>query len=348
MGFANPGLALPYNTPAYNPYASFGVNPYTPLGATALPGAAGVGAGTANPYLPLSGAGYDPYTSNPYYSPLSYGGNSQGLTLMGAADVMRSYGNVITSQEQARLLREQYNQAQLETAKKDFDLKMYIKANTPSYSEEQDRMAKDTLKRIQNHSNPVEVSGGKSLNYLLDDVRKHRGKDFNFGKIDLPEDILKQINVTTGNNSLGVLRDGGKLNWPTALLDLVPTETRKDMEALAKNAVQNAAKGQVDRNALKDLDTQVEVIRNDLLKKANDIPTPQYLEAKRFLNDLDEARVAINSGEAKAQFDYQALVSDGKIRDINDLITQMVNRGWRFAPATHMDEAAYRAYVDTL
>jgi len=354
MGYANPSYALPYAQPAYNPYLSYGVNPYS-----TLPPAYGAGAGAgANPYTPYGGAAsaYDPYTNpystamtNPYlYNPYSGLYNSPGFTLMGSADVMRAYGSVITKQEEARIMREKYYQEQTKTEKEKFDLRMYIKANTPSWTDQQLAAAKTTLKRIQNLSSPAEVSAGKSLNYLLDDVRKHRAKEFSFSKIELPEDVLSHLNVTSNANGLGILRDGGKLTWPTALADLAPDTVRKEMDARAQAIVQNAANGKIDRNAINDLGTQIEQLRGRLLKKANDIPTQQYLDAKRFLNDLDDARTAVAGGEAKAQFDFQDLVKNGKVNDVADLLKVMVDRGWRFAPATGSDEAAYRALHSAL
>jgi len=346
MGYANSSYALPYAQPAYNPYLAYGVNPYS-----TLPGGAG-----ANPYSPGTAA-TDPYTnpySNPYmFSPYGYGSgmyNSPGFTLMGSADVLRSYGSVITKQEEARILREKALQEQVRTKKDEFDLRMYIRANTPSWSEEQARVAKLTLKRIQNNSSPAEVSTGRSLNYLLDDVRKYQGKDkdLTFSKIELPEDILNHLNVTTKNNGLGVLRDNGKIVWPSALLDIAQANTRKEMETRAKTLVENAAKGTIDRNALRDLTVQVEDLRNQLTRKSNEIQTGKYLDAKRYLNDLDDALAAVEGGEAKAQFDYQKLVNEGKIADVNTLITTMVTRGWRFAPSTAADEAAYRALHSAL
>ena len=48
---------------------------------------------------------------------------------------MSSYGDVINAQEQARITREKANQAKLDTKKQAFDLMLYEKANTPSYTE---------------------------------------------------------------------------------------------------------------------------------------------------------------------------------------------------------------------
>ena len=80
------------------------------------------------------------YYPNPYYpsiparGPAAYG-IGQGAALSGSADVMNAYGNVVTKQEDARILREKANQAKIDTKRQAFDEMMYEKANTPSYVE---------------------------------------------------------------------------------------------------------------------------------------------------------------------------------------------------------------------
>jgi hypothetical protein len=85
-----------------------------------------------------------------------------------------------------------------------------------------------------------------------------------------------------------------------------------------------------------------------LLKKANSYGTTEYQDAKRFLGDLDNARLAIERGNAGAQVQFQALLKKGEIQNVNQLVTAMVKNGWRFAPALQTDEAAYRALHSAL
>src|SRR5262249_3014459 len=104
--FPGAGLAAanPYTPVTANPYFT-AVNPYSPV---------------PSPYSSPYDTGYNPYYPNPYY-----GSNfGTGAILQGQADVMRAFGTVITSQEQARIMREQALQAKLETKKKKFDLEM--------------------------------------------------------------------------------------------------------------------------------------------------------------------------------------------------------------------------------
>src|ERR1700733_9430654 len=70
---------------------------------------------------------YRPYPApypypNPYYPGSGYG---YGNTLSGAADLNRSYGDVSVQYEQARILRQQTEQAKIDTKKKAFDEMLY-------------------------------------------------------------------------------------------------------------------------------------------------------------------------------------------------------------------------------
>lgn len=309
-----------------NPYLPAVSNPYLPT-VSAQPA----------PYYPPYSPYYNPYL--PFYSPYS-------STLMGQADVMRAYGSQIVNQEQARILRQQYYQAKLDTAKRKFDLEMYIRANTPTFTEEQNKIRKHTLDRLRTNSSPAEIMNGQALNYVLDDLRKFPGKTVPAEDYKLPEEVLLQLNVAKGNQSLGLLRNSGKITWPTALLDVVPTEKRKDIEIQTQSLVENAAKGRVDTNLLRDLNTTLEKVRADLLKRVNDLPGNQYLTAKRFLNDFEDARSAVEKGEATTQLKYQDFIKqEAKSGGVSTskVVQYMVQNGLRFASATSEDESAYRA-----
>jgi hypothetical protein len=358
---SNPAFAMPFTgTPAFtpfggNPSAGFAANNFMP-GTPGVPFGSIAGMAGSNPYAPLTSA-FDPYVANPYSASSSYSNPysnpaaGPGLTLGGAADVMRAYGTLITKQEQARILRQEYYREKLKTKQATFDLDMYIKNNTPDYNKVQEKIIKSILGRIQNASNPAEIVEGRSLNFLLDDVDKNYTKAA-ISEIPLDENVLKHLNIKpagVGTASLGLLRDAGKLQWPSALMDMLSPDVRSDMEAKAQLLAQSAAKGKErDLNALKDLRIQIDQTMAQLLKKANSYGTPEYVDAKRFLNDLDNARLAIERGNAGAQIQFQALVAKGEIQNVNQLVTVMVKNGWRFAPALQSDEAAYRAVHSAL
>lgn len=316
-----PGAAgvNPYAAVAANPYAASIANPY----------------GAAGPYGSAYGSPYD--TS--YYNPYSAYASSAGSILYGQADVIRAYGSALNSQEQARILREQALQANLDTRKKRFDLEMYIKANTPTFTEEQAKVAKMTLKRIQTNSSEPEIANGKALNLLLSDMAKYPVKKFE--PLPLGDDVMAHLNVSKGGYSLGVLRNGGEFTWPIALQEIFPPEQLRLISNQAKALVSSAERGKIDTNVLKDIGVEVNKVRDQLFRKLNEIPTTQYLDAKRFLNDFEDARVALERGEASTQVNFQKWATGGK--DLQKLVDYMVANGLRFTSATQGDEFAYRA-----
>jgi hypothetical protein len=285
----------------------------------------------------------DPTYSSQYnpYNPLIYGPNP-GATLIGSADVMRAYGSVVTAQEQARLLNEQWRQAKLDTVKREFDLRMYIKANTPTYTQEQERIAKVTLRRIQTNSLPGEVTNGKAINYLLDDLRKYPSKKVSAETMALEEGVLTRLNVTKNTYGLGVLRDEGKVTWPTALQEMLTTKQRKALDEQIQNLVKGAAKDRLDVNILRDVRNETDKLREDLVKRVNETPTAQYLDAKRFLQEFYEATVALERGEAQIQAKFNRFVEGG--RSVQEIADYLIKNGLKIGPATAADEAAYRAF----
>jgi len=293
-------------------------------------------AATVNPYI----GGYGGYGYANPYNPFMYY-NSPGATLMGEADVMRSLGKVVNDQEEARLKRELANQAKLDTIKKEFDLRMYIKANTPTYTQEQERIAKTTLRRIQTNSLPGEVSNGKALNYLLDDLRKFPSKKISLEPLMLNEGVLTHLNVTKNTFGVGLLRDDGRVTWPVALREILTDKQRRALSLQLEDLVKDANKGRLDANVLRDVRAEMDRVRDELVKKVNETPYAQYFDAKRFLQDFNEATVALERGEAPVQAKFQRFVEGGK--SVQEVIDYMVNNGLRFAPASFNDEAAYRA-----
>jgi len=347
-----PNYSTPYYPPAaYSPGYGYGNGYGYNYGSPVSPG---VPATAGDPYGSGSlGSGYpggspgdntphtNPYGVNPY-DPYGYG--SFGQALKGVASINRSLGEQAISYEQARLMREQYNQNKLDTIKKKFDLDMYIKANTPTYTEEQARVAKLTLKRIQTNSLPGEVATGKALNYLLDDLRKYPNKKAAIEPMLLSEAVLSQLNVTKGTFGVGILREGGKFTWPAALAELVPPAKRRDIDAKVQALVKEGSreKGKLDTNMLRDVRDEMDAIKADLVQKVNDVPTAQYLDAKRFLQEFYEGTVALERGEAPVQAKFQRFIEGGK--SIQDVVDYMITHGLRFASATAADEAAYRTF----
>ena len=315
------------------PTASAQFSPFAP---TTVPGVgSGIGTGMFSPFAPNEAI-------NPYGG-YGYGGNlfgDQGGALYGYSQVLKAYGQVLTAQEYSRIIREQGMQAKFDTARKKFDLEMYLRANTPSFADEQGRIAKITLKRIQIASLPAEMVSGKAQNILLDDIRKFPYKKAAMDPLPLNEDVLSHLNVTGKSQGIGMLRDGGKLDWPT-VFDFVAPETRAVIDRQTQALVAGALQGKVDRQLLNDINGRMDDIKSRLAKMINETGGGSYLDGDRFLTEFQLARMGIQEGQAPVQVKFQQFVKGGKT--MQELADYMVANGLKFASAAFRDEAAYRA-----
>jgi hypothetical protein len=352
-GGYNPLAASHYN-PYANPYLGAG-NLYASLYSTGG-GYAGTSALTSVGGLPTTAGGYTggSYTGSsyypPYYPPYGYSDPWSGY-LRGGADIINAQGKLQIQFQQAKMYKEQAEQAKIDTRRKLFDEIMYERAHTPSFTEIQEKIAARQLRRSQSTASITEVWSARALNILLKDLIKLR-RVAPEQPMDLDPDILKQINVRGGSKSggnIGVLRNGGQLTWPLGLKDLEPAEDAKEirsrLEKKAISAVRQGSNGAVDTGVLKDLANDVRKLHKLLAKNVNELPTNQYIEAKRYLNNLDEAMVALGSPDVANYFN-QTWVAKGKT--VRGLVDYMAEKGLTFAPATAGDEAAYQALYSAL
>jgi hypothetical protein len=278
----------------------------------------------------------------PSYTP---GPDGNGAAWTDTADVMRAYAQIIKSAGEAQLLREEAELLRLEKLKQSAETRRYVESITPSWSEEQARIDGRRVDNARRTSNATEISSGHALNVLLGDLRKSMGKKGLSSPISLGEDVLKHLNVTAKENhgNLALLRNDGNFSWPHALAlkETLSEEDRRAIRAKAQTALQQSVGGYAAGKTLADLRIVLSTAREKLARKVNDIPTPDYLEAKRFLNDFDAARIALENGEAVPYFNFQKWISGGKT--IQEVADYMLREGLLFASARPEDARAYRA-----
>jgi hypothetical protein len=344
-GLGNNPLASSYYNAAvalYNPYGNgylgaYGANPYASI--------IGTGAGYAGG---IAGTPYGGYNSGS--PPYNYNSDPFGGYLRGSADVLKAQGKLAVDIQQSKRNKELAEQAKIDTRRKLFDEILYERMHIPSFTATQEKIAALRLRRSQSTASITEVRSGQALNTLLNDLKKlHRSKTYG-PQIDLETKLLKQINVRgTGRGNIGLLRNEGQLTWPLGLLDLEPfdlsNEIRSTVEKQARRAVHQAGNGEVDTGLLKDLASSSKKLHQLLARNVIDLPANQYIEAKRFLNNLDEAITALTS-PAVANYFSQTWVAKGK--SVRDLVAYMTNHGLDFAPGVSGDEAAYQALYSAL
>jgi hypothetical protein len=323
------------NTPYYGGNAYTGG--YTPGGIDPLTG------------LPVGSGGYDPYSGG--YSPWNpYGGYSGGY-LYGSAAFLEAYGRLGMDMEKARILREQAEQAKLDTRKKLVDTLAYIRANEYTFTQEQADIAKKILDRVQKTPTTAEVTSGKSLNILLNNLALLSDAKIPApATVTLDDDILKLVNVTGqqkagGSVNIGLLRDNGRFAWPSVFDEksIIGDKERKDIELHAQELFQQAVNSKIDKNTLRDINSALRGLRETLNKNVNQVPTQNYLEGVRFLDSFDAAIAALERGDAVLNLDYQQKFAAKGGKTVAELVDYMKRNGLQFAPSNPGDERAYQA-----
>jgi hypothetical protein len=284
------------------------------------------------------GAGYDPYYGNPY-----------GGYLMGAANVIDAEGRFLVNQQQAYLGLEQVRAERIANQRRRFDESLYER--THMISGEQLREEQRELRSQRARTNPpvTEIYSGQSLNDLLVDLQIRQGRGaLSEAPPGLTTSDVQQINFTSkrGSANIGLLKKAGQLTWPTALTGADYQDERQQLSVLAQKAVKQAeSKGWVDNGILQQISDNVQQLHQQLRDNVKDVPPDQYIEAKRFLNQFDDAGKALQQADVgnyfNGKYTFQGLT-------VADLVRFMTERGLSFAPAVAGDEAAYRAVHQAL
>ncbi len=268
-----------------------------------------------------------------------------GDQLNGSAAVMNSYGNLTLQQEQARILREQAEQAKLDTKRKKFDLAAYIRANTPTFGQEQQRRKVNLLYRILTNATEAEIASGKAQNVLAPFLKSLADRGIQGPPVELDPDLLQQVNVTSGNNEAGagVLRPGGHTEWPAALRG----PTQRKVADMIRAVTHEAARGGPDPSLCDELGQGVTQLQDELKKRfyAGRINGTAYLTGKRFLEGL-EGSVNLLQQPGASKFLNGTYAARG--RTVQELVRNMSRQGLRFAPASPGSEPAYRALYNAL
>jgi hypothetical protein len=343
------------------PYV-FGYNPYTPAVANYGLGATGGGYG---PYASLVTTGY-PGTGygGAGYPGMGYGGSgySGGYGgygymdpfygyLKGAAEVTQANANYDKTLQEARLLREKSYRAALETRRSLQDEAAYermewLKRIDPEANRRKE--VQQALDRARNDPPLTEILSARALNDLLEHASRQQGKGERGPNVPLSEETLKGINVTGGDgrSNPGLLKDDGKLDWPASLDGSEHAESRRRLGTLLADAVAVAKyNNPVEPGKLKDMHAELARLHETLQDDVGNLSPSQYIEAKRYLNLLNDAVKALEDPKVCNYFN-QNWAAKGK--NVAELIKYMSDRGLRFAPAVPGDADAYRALYQAL
>jgi hypothetical protein len=274
-------------------------------------------------------------------------GNQLGGFVSGVSDVINSQGNFMIQRAQANLMREQVNQAKLDTRRKTIEEWQYERAVTPSAEDIRLKNQMLLYQRAQNDPPLTEILNGDALNTLLQHVQQAQSSGVRGPTVLLNQEMLKKINVTDGNSNgaIAMLQANGKLRWPLCLRGAAFAEYRQRIDQLVPQLVQQANSGGVDPDTLGQVQQTIESIRKRLKKSLDTLSSSQSMEARGYLNQLAAALQTLQDPSAT---NYLSGKWSARGATVAELTENMTREGLRFAGHGQADEAAYRALYNAL
>jgi hypothetical protein len=345
-----PPLAFGYNPYTY-PIANYGTNLSSSYGgygagygALAMPGygysSAGYGAspGTTGYGYPSSGSG------GGYGSPYDTRGYTGYQT--GADAVTKAKANYQKVIQEARLLQEQANRSSVATRRKIHEEALYeragwVKRNDPNLVSQRDQ-AWD-LDRARHNPPLTEILSGQALNALLAHLKKQQGKGLRGVSVPLQEDVLRGINVSGRDTRAnpGLLKFDGRLQWPLSLTAPTFADGRERLGTLLADAVNDARNSRpVPAGRFKDIRAELSRLNAVLVATAGDLSPSQYVEASRYLHQVEDAVKALEDPRVANYLNGNWVA---RCKTVAELVQHMSDRGLVFAPAVAGDDDAYQA-----
>jgi hypothetical protein len=350
---------LPPQAFGYNPNITPGVNPAAATLAATGYGAPLGGAGAAS-LVPTGYGGSPGYGGVNGFAAAGWGWDPWGWArlsnpftgyLEGAADLTMANANYEKIIQEARLVREQANRSHIDTRRKmleeaEWERAEWLKRYDPEVVRQKDQAWE--LDRARHDPPLVDILSGRALNTLLTHVGKQLNRGERGQRVPLSEDILKGINLTGQDTraNAGLLKFDGRLQWPLSLEGSEFADSRDRINKLLAEAVNQAKNTQpVDPGKLVDLRKALRRLNDALLNNVSEMSPSQYIEAKRYLNQVDDAVKALEDPNVSNYFN-QNWVPKGD--NVGKLVEFMTSKGLRFAPAVPGDADSYRALYSAL
>jgi hypothetical protein len=287
--------------------------------------------------------------SQPYVQPIGfnpYGYNQDplnGAAFTGLANVVNAQGQYDIQQEQARMMREQARQAQLDTRRKMQDDLYYEQDRSRQRAQQkasQDRS--DILAQARDNPTQTSIWSGDTLNLLIGDIQ---GIETNLGirgpAIPLNQETLKFINVTTGvtsYGSVGMFRPGRQLRWPLALQEDRWNANRDVIEKQVAEAVGAVVANKPAGKPIRDLLASIGALKEALGNAAKEMTPTDYIKSMRFANNLNEAARTLT--DPNAVFLLNGTWS-AQGNTVGEMVAYLGQNGLRIAPACEGEEPFY-------
>jgi len=205
--------------------------------------------------------------------------------------------------------------------------------------QERERVHQQELTWSRSELPENETTSATALNILLADLQRLQTRAPRGADVELDPAVLASINVVVGgtNGNIGVLKHDGRIPWPATLSGSDFDAERQRVDSSIAKAMDEASAGKAVN--VQGLTDAMGNIQRRLATKIEEIPTPEYIRAKRLLSSLDDAVKALREPDAANYFNQ---VYAAKGQTVAQLVQYMSRADLRFAPAVAGDEAAYQ------
>jgi enamine deaminase RidA (YjgF/YER057c/UK114 family) len=331
QGLANapPGGGLGYNTLGPGGYGSLSASYANPgLGYGSLLNSSSNNGGYSGGY----GMYGTQWMQNPYQGYLS-----------GAADITRANADYQQGIQQARLLREESRRSALQTRRAMLEEAEWERAHMPDPEKIRQQALAKELDRARVHPPLNDIRSARSLNALLRHLIAQQGQGARGPLVAINEETLEHINLTVGDTrgNVGMLKDGGKLEWPLPLQGEAFADARESLTALMKDAYKSVMNGNNPTTAnLSDLRANLAKMQEVLNANVDTLRPDEYLTANRYLRYVKDTITALKDPNVTNFFNKNWMAS---AKDVSQLVRFMREKGLWFAPATPKDSAAYQS-----
>jgi hypothetical protein len=267
--------------------------------------------------------------------------------LNGAANVISSQADYLKSYQESELLKQDVKRSQLDTRKQTFEQWRYEQSMLPTAEELRQKQEKIDIDRARGNPPLTDILSATALNTLLDHIFKAHRVGVIGPTIPLDPDMVQHINLTDGrsNSGVGLMRDGGKLDWPFPLQKEWFDADRKQTEKLMAQAVTEARSGRVNAKTIQGLQDLEDSMRVTLKTHIHDLTPTQGVNARRYLNELHDTVITLQDPNV-TKYASGTWVARGN--SVPELVDSMLSQGLRFAPASNGAESYYRVMYQKL
>jgi hypothetical protein len=267
--------------------------------------------------------------------------------LSGAAEVTNANAQYQLTIQQARIEREKARQAAVDTRQRVREERQYELATTPTSEDTRQQQMMDSLRRSRSNPPAMDIWSGRALNDLLQAIQNALVRGALGPPVPLPPDTLPHLNFTTGTTygGVGLLRDGGNLQWPLVLKQDTFKAERLRIDGLVAQATRQAYSGPVSDTVQSDMVDAVASLEAAINNRVADLTPTQFIQGQRYVRELKEASKVMQDPKVSAYFRGSRSVTGDTVGDV---VQQMTSKGLKFAPAVSGGEAAYTAFYSAL